>query len=603
MANHKRRITNVKVMIGCPEDAEIYLKNVKEGIKQFNEEHGDEFGVKLEPCHYKDHTYSSVGNTQEQINKQLCDDCGILIAVFYLTAGSANVSEDVGTLSEIKYFGKKNKQAFIFRYDGDVTLTCDEKKDKFADLTYLFKENKDKVYYVNFNEDDLGKVVKNQLKIYYESKKRESSRRKGGTNNKNHQDSLQDKTRKHIIHCDEWNSLSEAIKLSEKAETLINGMRDDGAVQYYLDSSGRYRTTPVASVLIALSIADLLPLDTRHTMQDWIFASKNDPCDEPNDIRPAGHKPNPEDEPGWSINEGVSVWTTSKALESLITTGYFDRADIKSDKAKQDVVRKALFWLVDQAYESGGWGFQNYKSEEACQPCVTMTALTLKVISEFWRRKPVRFSSGEIKKLSDAKKSGIDYLLDNMKTEAQTELPYWEYEGKPSLTATVWVLDFINTDKKSAGGLYDLRKKIYKYCLSKMPETMDDFDQHKEEVYFAGGQTKYKEIPKNSKFYSYLPYHVHSLMDAGVKPWDGRILVCINALVTGDEEYWFGQDQSSGGIQSPSSFAWAMALSVVAKWSRKISKEILSPVVKDDEKIKDPELIALLKTLYEDGRT
>lgn len=580
------KLRKKKVMIGCPEDAERYIESVKLGIKEFNEEYRNTYNVVLETSHYKSDTYSTQDNPQKAINRQLCDSCDLLIAVFYMSAGTAEATNKTGTFEEIDYFKNKDKNAFVFCFTGNanVDLGNKQKREQLNNLLNVLKENQKGIFYADYqNENELAQKVKRNLKNYFElnKSKRKSPRNK---NNKAVKTLNRNELQLHMECCmrqnDSWNWMAQQFSFYSKSMKLIDGIREDGSVQYYVGKKERYRTTPVASVLEALHLGALIPESVRRKMQDWVYNSKEDPCDEPNKLKTeeTGHKPDDCDQFGWSWNEGVSVWATSKALNTLIMTDYYKREDICNNQEIHEVTCKALNWLADQAYDNGGWGFQKAENLVDCAASVTMTALTLTTITRFLlateERNGIALDDNLENKLSEAKKKGIDYLL-NTKKEIDDKV-YWEYNGSPSLTGTVWVLDFINVGKRrETGDLFPLKDKILNFCMENIPSTDDELERYQEEVYFTGGKTKYKKIEKNNKFYSYMPYHIAVLLQAGADPDDKHIMTCIMGLISGKEDYWIGTDRSAGAHQRASCFVIAMALSVIAVWmKRKIKKSL-----------------------------
>ncbi len=598
MANTKSRkkVTTKYIMIGCPEDVEKkFLTDIKDAIKEFNEQYSEKFETKLVPRHWRSEVHSAAENVQETINTQLCNECDYLLAVFYCSLGSAIASEDAGTFMEIDYFCKNRKQVFLHRYTGkaSVDLSKTEETKSIQDyLGRLDKELSNLTFKDYTDENSLKQGIINDLMIFFQKKTKRtrgnSSKRANGSR-KRAINSIQEDMRKHMSTFDDWIAIgSGKLKFSfaEKAKDLIAGMQPDGSVQYYVGTTGRFRTTPTSSTLEALYLAKLLPDTVCYKMQDWVYNSRQDPCDDPGERgKSKGHKPDEKDGPGWSWNEGVSVWATSKALETLIMTGYYERKDVLQNDQIMKTTYEALSWLADQEYPTGGWGFQYAPDKEACQPSVTMTALALKVITKFLKDSTKNGSSinldyALIDKLSAAKGRGIQYLKDTMEVDTEKGYVYWKYDGKPSLTGTVWVLDFINiAQKQEAGELYRRRREIKDFCISRLPADTREYEEYKEEVYFVGGDTKYKNIKKYRKFYSYLPYHIPVILQSGVnlkKEDHIRIEVCIRALTKGNEDFWIGRESGDGDFQPPTCFVRAMALSVVAFWMRRTWGELIA---------------------------
>lgn len=599
----KKRLKTRQIMIGCPEDVEKkYLQTIKNAIEDFNSEKGVEFGIELQARHWRDGTYSGAGNPQKTINKQLCDKCEYLLAVFYCSIGSANASEDTGTFTEVKYFADNKKQVFLHRYASEVSTDISNpgERKKLQEYLTRFEKEVSRYTFKNYvDETTLKEGIISDLTNYFKElaekenreKKENASRRRKNTAETSK--SIQDEMKEYIRLYDRFIEVkTKHLKFSflEKSKDLIAGMRDDGSVEYYTGKRERYRTTPTASTLEALYLARLLPDHVRFKMQDWVYNSRQDPSDDPDKMgKPVGHPPDDKDAAGWSWNEGVSVWATSKALGTLIMTGYYEREDVYIDEEKMNVTYAALKWLAEQQYGDGGWGFQYEENKPACKPSVTMTALTLKVITKFLKESykndnPIKFSNDLEKALSTAKGKGIEYLVEHK--QSKDKYVWWEYDGEASLTATVWVLEFINAaQRKEAGELYNMRQQIVNYCISKLPNTEQEYEDYDEEVYFVGGDTKYKPIEEYSKFYSYLPYHIPVIMQSGAnisEDGEARINLCIRALTKGKAEYWYGRDNKKGRGQHPTCFVRAMALSVVAFWMRKTWGKLLSEQLGED---------------------
>lgn len=597
MANTKdtKKIRVKKIMIGCPEDAEReFLDTIVEAIQEFNEKQGEQLGIRLETKHWRKGTHSDAQNPQMSINEQLCDECDYLLVVFYLSSGSAVASEKPGTYEEIEYFRKKRKQVFIHRFGGETSVDLSDTgaRDKLIEYLHNLQEDQRDFYHKQFKDkEELKNGILDDLTHFFESTDKienKNSSKKARSSKKKDTYSVQESMEKHLRFYDKCFAIETKqfnFSFYDKAKDLIAGMQDDGSVQYSVGNQERFRTTPTASTLDALYLANLLPESVRHKMQDWIYSSRQDPCDHPK----GGHVPDAKDEPGWSRNEGVSVWTTSKALGTLIMTGYYDRPEISQREEIMQTTYAALEWLVDQEYKEGGWGFQHAPDMEACLPCVTMTALALKVITKFLLESfkngsPIKLNHDLKRKLRNAKSKGITYLLKTMKENKELKHVYWEYNNEPSLTGTVWVLDFINVaQEQGEQELYKRRKEIVSYCVSRLPSGPTEYEGFREEVFFMGGITKYKDVPIREKFFAYLPYHIPVILQSGVNlnaDENKRIQVCIHALTRGKESYWYGKDAK--GSYQQLCFARAMALSVVAFWMRETSVKQIAKMLKKE---------------------
>lgn len=581
-----------KVMLGRPKDADRFADSVRKGIQNFNENWGKKNNLMLITRDWEIDTISAAGNAQEEILKQI-GNCDILIAFYYLSPGSANATDKPGTMVEIDTFKKNGKQVFIFLYNGDVNIKADELPEKGAMRDNLSKYKSNWYYKEYSNDDEICKLTENQLQLYFKDYYKETE----SASIVDPDENFRGLVKEHLELLDSWLELGNNFSFAKESRELISAMKEDGSVSYYLDAAQRYRTTPAATTLMALDAAKLLPIEVRNRMQDWIFKSKNDKADpgdsEQNGIY-KGHEPHKEDQDGWSLNEGVSVWTTGKTLEALLSTDYYRREDVSNDKDIKDATYNALKWLVQQQYDDGGWGFQKH-NDDCCKSCVTMTALILKVFALFINQKGLfNVRSGKwqslYREMEASHEKGSQYMT--MKTIGynltgsnpqqlvtatsidHSEVIFWKYDDKISVTASVWVLDWLNKCGYIRVPLStkDNKKRIIAGILSKLPENETEFAEYEEEVYFKGGKTKYKDITEYRKFYSYMPYHAKVLLEAGTPVADKRIVNIIKNLINSTCENWRGTEIARGKSEKMS-FIHAMALSTIAVWLRYASAD------------------------------
>lgn len=579
-----KKAKTINVMVGCPTDVEgRYLDSVREGITSFNENYGKQNGIVINPKHWKTDTYSSAGNPQDVILEQM-DDCEMLIALFYISSGSAEATDKPGTYEEIDAFCKEGKQVFAFFYDGEVSADLGSIPE-MADMIRINKKYKNYLYYKTYRDEaGLKKLTEEELTDFYKKKNQSKARRRKKTEPEDPDVNFRNLVYEHLKFIDQWLELDNQFYFKNQSEKLIESMKADGSVSYYTSAPGRYRTTPVATTLQALSAADLLPDAVRYKMQDWLFQSRTDKCDPAGESgsKYEGHPPDDQDISGWSMNEGVSVWTTSKTLESLLCTNYFCRSDLNEKVFRETY--EAIDWLTGQQNEDGGWGFQKYDGLEACASCVTMTALTLKVLAVFRNQldEPGIFKNCEhklIKKVDDAHGKGARYL-ESTKIEKQKVI-CWKYDNKISVTGGVWVLDWLNCCESAVCDLakIDSKEKIISGILARLPENLNQFEEYTEEIYFKGGKTRYKNIKEYNKFYSYVPYHVKVLMEAGVAATDKRIVNIVSALISGGNGKWKAKE-SPNATKKSTTYVHAMALSVIALWLKNISFNTYSNLVR-----------------------
>jgi hypothetical protein len=182
---------------------------------------------------------------------------------------------------------------------------------------------------------------------------------------------------------------------------IIESLTDDGAVPYLLNTTERYRASPLASTIIWLEKAGLLPIDILDVMQNKLMFLR-DACQE-ND--PHGHYDKQlEDAAGWSLAEGVSIWSTSLAIIALMDT---DDNGIKKISKYKD----SILWLAQQQdVNKKGWAYQLH---ENCDVNAITTGLALQALAKAYSKIPLLCFSPEEKKLIlQAITSGFIYLKE-----------------------------------------------------------------------------------------------------------------------------------------------------------------------------------------------
>lgn len=393
------------------------------------------------------------------------------------------------------------------------------------------------------------------------------------------------------IIMDQWINIKDQlgmVKICDMSQSLINCINDSGEVSYLLNSKGRYRTSTLATVLISLHNCKLLPDDDVHIMQDKLIELKDHFTPYDKAVDDVILKDN-DDLPAWGIDEAPSVWTTAKALEALILSEYTERDDIESAKK----LRASVYWLADQAYTDGGWGYQKQQEFKACNSNIAMTALAIKVIAMAYqtdtlfnqdaKRAPKATS---IRKAVD---NGLKYLLSNIKTDDGCTHAWFEFEDKPSISITTWVCDAFSTACMITNDAH-LKNECNKYLpnaiefiLSTMPADADSIDSFpKAEPFFIankGESLKYKQnLQKTKCFYAFTPYIVVSLLHLGVAPSDPRIVAIIKWLLDNREEHWrivpYNED-------SPCAISAAMAIDSIISWLYALSQATYTSLARE----------------------
>lgn len=392
----------------------------------------------------------------------------------------------------------------------------------------------------------------------------------------------------YIATADSWINLNDAlgeINIRELTEPLINSINDAGAVSYILNVPERFRISTTATVLDALSDVSLLPRDAIHQMQDQIYFLRDNFVPITSDDDKINKSQ--EDHDAWGIDEAPSVWSTSKAIIALMSTHYVQRDDCVSKRRSE--LRNSVYWLAEQAYPNGGWGYQKYESSPACKPNVPMTALAMKAL--FLAQQDVVLFNENAKKNSryhtviKALNNGKKYLLDCKESTENGDV-YWTYNNKAGVAISIWALDalrLLTTDKRYwqfKDEYLELETSVLNFVYGNLPDQSNLETYSQSELFFIAATNegvKYKPTLKSEKrFYTFVPYIVSSLLDRDEDPFKPKIVTMIRWLLENREKHWAIQEYN---VSAPCSISAAMAINVIVKWLKKVSQNSFFPSV------------------------
>src|SRR5216684_9295766 len=92
-----------RVLIASPSDVERERETVANAIGQWNAAHSTSMGVMLEPIRWETHAYPATGDyPQGIINRQIVDDCDVVVGLFWSRLGTATPTAASGTIEEIE---------------------------------------------------------------------------------------------------------------------------------------------------------------------------------------------------------------------------------------------------------------------------------------------------------------------------------------------------------------------------------------------------------------------------------------------------------------------------------------------------------------------
>jgi len=392
----------------------------------------------------------------------------------------------------------------------------------------------------------------------------------------------------YISTADSWININDAlgpIRIRNLVSALIESINDEGGVSYVLTVDERYRSSTLATVLDALVDVKLLPLEAIYQMQDHLYDLKDHFS--PRTANDDKIDKQQEDIPAWGIDETPSVWTTSMAVIALLNTGFVNR-----DTTTKEIIyglRETVYWLVNQAYPDGGWGYQKYPQSEACLSSVPMTALAMKAIIVAQNDQRLfnedAKNSRKFNKIVTALEKGKEFLIAKQQ-ETKDSLIYWGYLGNPGVGITTWVLETLKLLAESQIPCYSvndfqsLKPKVIGYIYQNLPNSTNIEQYCQSEMFFLAKEStalKYKPKLKEEKaFYTFKPFIVSKLLDLGENPFNSQICLIVKWLLENREQHWQIQEYNSS---SPCSISAAMAINVIVKWLKSISEKSLSSIV------------------------
>jgi hypothetical protein len=107
--------TILKILIASPGDVVKERQAISEIFHQWNSLHAESFSIFLQPVMWeKDSTPELGARPQSIINKQIVNDCDILVAAFWTRLGTPTGRAKSGTLEEIKEFESANKPILLY---------------------------------------------------------------------------------------------------------------------------------------------------------------------------------------------------------------------------------------------------------------------------------------------------------------------------------------------------------------------------------------------------------------------------------------------------------------------------------------------------------
>ncbi len=380
----------------------------------------------------------------------------------------------------------------------------------------------------------------------------------------------------HINNIDSYANFKSLTQrsLASWFEPLIDSITEDGAVPYLLETNERYRASPLSSTITWLSSENLIPLQVLDKMQDELLYLRD------NNIKDDPHTPNnkkrDEDTDGWSMGEGVSVWSTSMAIIALLDS-------FGNGKKKANRFKASVLWLAKQHDSvTHGWAYQ---LSENCTANVIMTSLALRALAlaiEPCNKCEFGYTKDELHQICSVIKTGFDYLKNECRKGKKKT--YWCFEGKPHCAATTWallaLLEISKTEEKVADECKSFYKSILEsslsFVLSQMPKAPVKWAD--ERIVCEGG-AKYS---KQKNYYSYSATLLPQLFKLGLSPFHVKVVKQIEWLIkSSDNDKWkiVGYDKTT-----VCTFTYAMVLSTLLCWVRHVGQDFSLIFLQNDTK-------------------
>ena len=347
--------------------------------------------------------------------------------------------------------------------------------------------------------------------------------------------------------------------LQEWFVPLLDSFTDDGAVSYLLGNKDRFRASPLSSTIEWLTNSNLIPIEAIDILQNKLIflrdSSQPDDSVSGNTFKFSG------DESGWSLSEGVSVWSTSTALIALLDKYENWRKHIS-------IIKESAIWLTKQRKTNGAWAYQ---LDENCKENIIMTALAIRALSKFAINKSYFDLTGDEEQLvSEALHNGFIFIRDSIAKDKKHNFTFWKFEDKENCAATTWALLALKELQRVEGlqigsdEIKDFYNSVLfsslRFILSRIPKHSNRWET--EQIVFEGG-AKYN---KQKNYQSFSATLLPQLFELGVSPYQPRIINQIQWLIDNPSE-WKIETYNRGNVCT---FTYAMVLSTIADWISKV---------------------------------
>src|ERR1700730_3609921 len=104
-----------RVLLAAPSDVTEEHALVAEAINDWNVQHGDGAGARVELMNWRTHAHPETGRRpQAVINRQFADRADVVLAIFWRRLGSTTGKAASGTVEEIERALRRGKKVMVY---------------------------------------------------------------------------------------------------------------------------------------------------------------------------------------------------------------------------------------------------------------------------------------------------------------------------------------------------------------------------------------------------------------------------------------------------------------------------------------------------------